>query len=311
MSGTAERLALPESRWVDVDGPVHYREWPGPAGDGPTFVCVHGLGGSLLNWVPIAPGLARHGRVVALDLAGFGLTPPAGRPARVTSNRRLLDGFLDALELPSAVLTGNSMGGMVSLLECAAAPERVAAMILLDAAFPRTRTRAGQFTPRVALLFALYSQGRVGERLATARARRLGAERLLDETLRVSMADPSKLDPTLREAMLDAVRLREDLDYAMPAFVEAAGSIFRAQLRPARYREAVRRAHGPALVIHGTRDRLVPIESARAAAAAHPDWTFVALEGVGHIPQFEAPERVLELVGRWLHGLDAPLSRAG
>jgi pimeloyl-ACP methyl ester carboxylesterase len=71
-------LNLPESRWVEVGGPVHYREWPGPA-DGPTFVCVHGLGGSMVNWALVAPGLARRGRVLALDLAGFGLTAPNGR----------------------------------------------------------------------------------------------------------------------------------------------------------------------------------------------------------------------------------------
>ena len=64
-----ERLGLPEARWADVDGPVHYREWPGPE-TGPTFVLVHGLGGSHLNWAAVAPGLSRRGRVIAPDLAG-------------------------------------------------------------------------------------------------------------------------------------------------------------------------------------------------------------------------------------------------
>ena len=77
---------LPELRTLDIDGPVAYREWGADTGSGPTFVCVHGLGGSLLNWVPVAPGLARHGRVLAVDLAGFGLTPSAGRsPTTPTS----------------------------------------------------------------------------------------------------------------------------------------------------------------------------------------------------------------------------------
>ena len=70
-------LELPDSAWIDVGCRVHYREWPGPA-EGQTFVCVHGLGGSLVNWALVAPGLARHGRVLALDLAGFGLTDPDG-----------------------------------------------------------------------------------------------------------------------------------------------------------------------------------------------------------------------------------------
>src|SRR2546426_905437 len=99
----APRLQLPESRWADVSGSVHYREWQGPA-DGPTFVCVHGLGGSLTNWALVAPGLAEHGRVLALDLAGFGRTPAAGRRTDVGSNWRLVDGFMKALDLPPVVL---------------------------------------------------------------------------------------------------------------------------------------------------------------------------------------------------------------
>ena len=46
-------LELPESRWIDIGGPVHYRQWDAP--DSLTFVCVHGLGGSLLNWLSVAP----------------------------------------------------------------------------------------------------------------------------------------------------------------------------------------------------------------------------------------------------------------
>src|SRR6266540_5052334 len=100
-----ETLELPESQWTDVGGPVHYRDWTGPE-EGPTFVCVHGLGGSLLNWALVAPGLSTRGRVLALDLAGFGLSPAAGRSAGVRSSWRLLGGFLRALELPPVVLVG-------------------------------------------------------------------------------------------------------------------------------------------------------------------------------------------------------------
>src|SRR6266540_5191376 len=117
-----EALGLPESRWADVNGPVHYREWDGPP-DGPTFVCVHGLGGSHLNWAGVAPRLAEHGRVLALDLAGFGLTRTEGRGTGVGSNRSLLDAFLRALHLPPVVLAGNSMGGQISLIQAAHAPQ--------------------------------------------------------------------------------------------------------------------------------------------------------------------------------------------
>ncbi|MBA3689866.1 MAG: hypothetical protein H0W82_00450, partial [Actinobacteria bacterium] len=55
-------LDLPELSSVDLDGPVRYRAWDGPADA--TFVLLHGLGGSSLNWVLAAPGLARLGRVL-------------------------------------------------------------------------------------------------------------------------------------------------------------------------------------------------------------------------------------------------------
>ncbi len=302
-----ETLDLPESRWTDVGGPVHYREWKGPE-EGPTFVCVHGLGGSLLNWALVAPGLSTRGRVLALDLAGFGLSPAAGRSAGVGSSWRLLGGFLRALELPPVVLVGNSMGGMIALIQSAHAPESLTGMILVDAAFPRARLgRAQQPPPRVAALFALYAAGRVGEKLVSRRARSLGAEGLVRETLRVAAANPDSVDPRLVEAMIEQARKRIDMEGATPAFLEAARSIFRAQAMPARYRALVLRARTPALVIHGDRDQLVPPASAVEAARSHDNWRLEILEGLGHIPQMEAPDRWLSTVEAWLDGtpLDA------
>ena len=60
------KLEVPERRALDVEGPVHYREWDGP--DELTFVLVHGLGGSHLSWTSVAPQLSRHGRVLVPDL---------------------------------------------------------------------------------------------------------------------------------------------------------------------------------------------------------------------------------------------------
>lgn len=294
-----ERLGLPESRWIDVNGPVHYRVWECPAA-GPTFVCVHGLGGSLLNWAPVAPGLAQRGQVVALDLAGFGLTPLEERGAGVGSNWKLLDGFLRALDVPRVILIGNSMGGMVSLIQAAQRPASVESLVLVDAAFPRTSSVQGQFDPRVASLFALYSAGRVGEWFVGMRSRRLGAEGLVRETLRVTAADPDSIDPLLVRAMIEQTRRRQETGYATKAFLTAARSIFRAQVTPGRYRTLVRSVTLPALVMHGARDRLVPLAAAEEATANHPDWKLVVFDDLGHIPQMEAPRRWLDEVERWL-----------
>jgi pimeloyl-ACP methyl ester carboxylesterase len=292
-------LQLPESRWADVGGPVHYREWAGPA-EGPVFVCAHGLGGSNLNWALVAPGLASRGRVLALDLAGFGLTPMVGRGSGVGANWRLLAGFLRALDLPPIVLLGNSMGGMISMIQAAHSPETVLAMILVDTPFPRTSGLDGQFRPGTAALFAVYNSRRLGISVTRARARRFGAEGLVAESLRIAAADPTTIDPRLVALMVDLAKARETFDYAAEAFVEAAQSIFQAQVKPAKYRALVRAIRRPALVIHGERDTLVPLHAAAAAAADHDNWELVVFEGVGHIPQIEVPDRWLGAVNGWL-----------
>jgi pimeloyl-ACP methyl ester carboxylesterase len=292
-------LEIPDSRWIDLGCRVHYREWPGPSA-GPTFVCVHGLGGSLLNWALVAPELSRHGKVLALDLAGFGLTDPNGRGTDVGSNRKLLDDFIAALELGPVILAGSSMGGMVSLIQAVHSPPTVDRLILVDAAFPRTRSPRGQFNPRVAAVFALYSNRRLGEWLMTARARRLGAEGVVRETLRIATANPASVDPRLVEAMVEMTERRLEFHYTNRAFLDAARSIFRAQVSPGRYRELVRRVRQPALVTHGALDKLVPLAAAREATAEHPNWKLEVYHDLGHIPMMEAPARWLDTVERWL-----------
>ncbi len=101
------------------------------------MVLVHGLGGSHLNWMHVADPLTDHHHVVAVDLPGFGLTPPAGRRSTMEANRDLVHLF--GLELSPAapvVLVGNSMGGLVVMLEAARHPDCVSHLVLVDPALP-------------------------------------------------------------------------------------------------------------------------------------------------------------------------------
>ena len=192
------------------------------------------------------------------------------------------------------------MGGMLSLVEAAHSPERVEGLVLVDAAFPRARGVRGQPTPRVAAAFALYSSNRAGRWVVTERAKRLGPEGLVRETLRICAANPSSIDPNLVAAHVELARQRISFDYAASAFLSAARSIFRSQVFPTKYRALVQAVQTPALVIHGGRDGLIPVASAREAAALHPNWKLVVFDDLGHIPQMEAPGRWLAAVEAWL-----------
>jgi pimeloyl-ACP methyl ester carboxylesterase len=285
------------ARTVDLGGPFHYVDY---GGEGPPLVLVHGLGGSHLNWMAAGPALAAGARVFAPDLAGFGRTPPAGRRPDVHTNRRLLDRFLAEVVRAPAVLVGNSMGGLISLMEAAAAPERVAGLVLVSPAQPRAPGALPDL--EIAAYFALYSIPVLGERFINWNNARLGPERLVEGTFRRCGVDPARVGPEILAAhvALAAERARE-MPWANEAFLAAARSMLGA-LRPREFWPMAGRVRAPTLLLQGTRDRLVPREASRELARRRPDFAHEELEGLGHIPQLEDPARFLAAVSRWREG---------
>ncbi len=285
------------SRTVDLDGPLHYADFGGPP-DAPPIVCVHGLGGSHLNWAPLGSRLAEHTRVFAPDLAGFGLTEPLGRPTRVPDNAALLHRFLIEVVGEPVLLVGNSMGGMISTVVAAARPEAVRGLVLVDPALPHPR---GSPPDRAVFgTFMRYAVPGLGERFLARRRQVLSPEQAVQEVLDVCCVDPSRVPAELVEASAELVRRRAEIPGLDKAFLVAARSLLGINARPRRYRAAMRAVRAPVLMIHGELDRLIPVEAARQEAARHPLWRLEVLPGVGHVPQMEAPDSVSRLVLDWL-----------
>ena len=290
----------PGARTADLDGPVHYVEHlPLGTPSGATVVCVHGLGGSHANWHDLGPLLAAAGhRVLALDLAGHGRTPRAGRSASVRANRRLLHRFLVEVAGEPVVLLGNSMGGTLSVLEAAAHPEQVLGLVLIGPAAPRPRRELPD--PALARQVALCAVPGVAERALARRRSRLGAEAVVLEQMLLTTADPERVSPAVRALAVDLVASRAAGPDAEAAFLEAARSLVAVLSRPAVYRSKVAAVRAPVLVVHGELDRLVPVDCSRALVASRPDWALEVLDGVGHVPQIEVPERTASVVLSWL-----------
>jgi pimeloyl-ACP methyl ester carboxylesterase len=275
------------------------------------MVLVHGLGGAAVNWSAVGPGLAASARVLAPDLAGFGRTPLAGRSARVRANQRLLGRFVDELAVDPVILVGNSMGGMISLLEAADHPERVAGLVLVDPAVPRPR--GVRLDPRVAMPFAAYAVPGLGERLLARHRARVGPEGMVADVLQVCCAEPEQVPAELVEAMRASTRERVGFTWADAAFLQAARSMITSMvLRPRRYLALIAEVDVPTLVIQGAADRLVPPAAIQALVRNRPEWTVHVLDGVGHVPHLEVPRRFVELLTAWLDAQTAePDRRAG
>jgi pimeloyl-ACP methyl ester carboxylesterase len=295
-------LDLPELETVDLDGPIRYRAWDGPSET--TFVLVHGLAGSHLNWVQVAPGLSGLGRVLALDLPGFGSSPLAGRGAGLMDERRTLSRFIEKLASGRVVVCGNSMGGGIAILQAAVEPDTVAGLVLTSSILPRAH---GWPHPLVVGAFALYDTVGLGERVVRLRMQRMDPEAVVRIGMRMVAADPRSIPEDLVRMNVELVRGRQTDPDAPEAFLAAARSILRLGKRPDVAARALDGVGCPVLLLHGRRDRFVPAAFAEAALSRYPSWRGRIFPDLGHVPQMEAPGRWLAEVADWFaEKLDRP-----
>lgn len=264
------------------------------------MVLVHGLGGSHVNWMRVGPLLAERARVLAPDMAGFGLTPPARRGAGVHANAALLDRFIEEVAEAPAILAGNSMGGMIAILEAVTNPGNVAGLILLDPALP-----LAPGVPRdrqISLAFTAYMTPGIGELFARRRMAVLGPEGMVEETFRLCTVDPSLIPREVIDAHVEVVRQRTRMRWANPSVLRAARSLVPLVVRRRQYQELLRRVQAPTLLVQGMEDRFVQVAAAVLVAKIQPDWTFRPLRGVGHTPHLEAPEETVRTIWEWVDG---------
>ncbi len=286
-------------RWVDIDGAwVHTADWE-PEWVDPEMtpmVLVHGLGGCTVNWELVGQQLAdtHHTRVTAIDLPGFGRTRSESRAPTFPVFLELLATFLT--ERGPALVMGNSMGGALGIALAGNHPDLVTSLVLVNPALPRPRGNFDQLART--LKFAALMAPRAATPIVRARARALGSEGLVDATLAMAMTNPEQLDPALRAKMISLSAERHGFPETATSYTLAGGSLFR-YLTGAINRDLVA-IKCPTLIMHGRRDRLVPIGFARALAAKHRDWEYIELEGCGHVPMMEQPDRFVGVVTDWL-----------
>lgn len=279
---------------IDIGGPVRVAEY---GGDGPLILLVHGLGGSIENWDVTGPLLTGSGRVAALDLIGFGDSAPGDRRPSVEGNARLVSEVIQRFGFESATLVGNSMGGLVSMITAVEHSNRVDRLVLINPALPVSRRRP----PDLEVLTKLIGPLVPGIGVPAFRVYRAAhsPEEETTETLRMITANTATVPAWAKERLTEANRLRRGHEWAIPAFLEADRSIARYVLRPQRFARLIHRIGAPTLLIHGTEDRLVSVDSARWAAQQRPDWTYVEMEGVGHVPMLEAADDLTAITVDW------------
>jgi len=278
---------------IDIGGPVSILDY---GGNGPLVVCVHGLEGSAYNWSLIAPRLAETHRVIAPDLSGFGFTAPLDGGTTVERNVELVKDVIDHFG-GEAMLLGNSMGGLISILTSELYPDCVNSLVLIDPAAPVFSWTTINLPTSARLSVPLIPW--LGGKLIDTFRRRTTVDEGVVEALTFVAAHPELLDPSVWEHATQIAALRRTQPWATRALVDAMHSIAPYVVRKGRFGNLIHKVTQPTLLMHGAQDKLVNAEVARWIGRERPDWTVVLFEEVGHVPMLEAPQRVLEVFETW------------
>jgi pimeloyl-ACP methyl ester carboxylesterase len=253
-------------------------------GEGPPLVLLHGIGHRWQAWEPVMDRLARERDVIAVDLPGFGASPPlpAGLPYTVDTVLSVMAELFEEFGLVRPHIAGNSLGGLFSL-EAADRGLVSSATVLSPAGF----YTAPELRWATTVLRASRLAARTPEPLIDLLARSPKRRRAMFGMI---YGHPDRLD--LAELLADARALRDCAGFEPT--VRAGGGV----------RFAGACADVPVTVAWGTRDRLLlPIQALRAQQRL-PNARFVWLPDCGHVPMGDNPELVAEVL---LEGSSGPL----
>lgn len=263
----------------------------GPAGSGEPALYVHGLGGSATNWTDLMALLCERLAGEALDLPGFGHSPPPVAGYRLRTHVQAVVRRIEARGAGAVHLFGNSLGGAVCTLVAARRPDLVRSLTLISPALPDLRPHRGD--PRLPLLLMPGLERLVRRQLAL-RAPEQRARALLE----LCFADPSRIHPKRMADTVEEVRRRSGLEHESDAFAGSLRGLVGSYLRrgPRAVWAQAATVQAPTLLVWGAQDRLVDVAIAPRAARTFPDARLLVLEGVGHVAQMERPDLVARAV---------------
>ena len=266
-------------------------------GSGPEMVLVHGLGGSTTNWDAVAPALRRIGRVRAIDLPGFGLTPPRS-DFRLETHRRSVIAYLETMDGPFTLI-GNSTGGLLSSMIAASRPDLVDRLVLVSPATPPVLPDPRLDWP-TAIRLAIQATPLLGEMYGRHFIRSNTPEELVRKSLAMITHKPGRVPMELVESSRAMARIRTKLPWAEYATARTATAIAAVYARRSAFVEMVRRIGAATLVVHGVSDHIVSPTAVEWLCSLQPEWELVQMDATGHTPQIDAPLRFLSVVEPWL-----------
>ncbi|WP_375183060.1 alpha/beta fold hydrolase, partial [Marinobacter sp.] len=247
------------------------------ANPGDTIVMVHGFGANKDNWTRLADQLTDDFNVYAIDLPGHGdSSKPLDLGYSLDEQTEHLASILTALGIDRFHMMGNSMGGAITALFAARYPERIKTAVLFDP--------AGIFEHESELVDLV----REGDNpLIPSKPGDL--KRLMDFALEEEPFVPWPILGVLEDKAI----ANQDINRVIFAAIRDSGF-------ESAFRQQITRIQDPVLVVWGKQDRIIDYRNGALFVAAIPDARLELLDGIGHAPMLEAPERSAQLFRTFL-----------
>lgn len=248
-------------------------------GSGKPLLLVHGLGGSWRSWNLILDSLAAHREVIAVDLPGFGQTPPLPGEETITSLANALHGFLDDQDLLGIDAVGSSMGARL-VLELARQGHILGAVVALG---------PGGFW-----------QGWERDVFYHSIDKSIKILRSLRGSLPTLVANPVSRSLLLAQFSDHPWYLPPELTYqelqsfiASPSFDELLKNLAYGEPQQGAPLHSIK---NPLVIGWGRRDRVCLPRQAERALELFPDAKLQWFFNCGHFPQWDAPRQTVRLV---------------
>ena len=257
---------------------LHYRDYAG-ARDKPPILCLHGLTRNVRDYAEFARRYSPQFRVLALDFRGRGRSdydPQAVRYNPVTYAGDVIE-LLDQLEIEQAIFVGTSLGGLVTMVIGATAPERIRAAIINDVGPDVDPEGIDRILSYVGKDIRFSNWDEAADRIASNNGPAF--ERFTHEDW-VRLAK--------RSCREENGEIRFDYDMAIAEPFKAAGPVPEVDLWP------LFKALGtkPLLVVRGANSDLLTADTAARMEEAAPDTRLATVPGIGHAPELSEPEAV-------------------
>jgi pimeloyl-ACP methyl ester carboxylesterase len=262
---------------------LHYRDYPGSA-DRPPLLCLPGLTRNARDFADLAERYSPHFRVIALDFRGRAASDYDPVPARynpLTYAGDVIE-LLDQLGIPQAIFVGTSLGGLVTMVMAATAPQRIAAAIINDVGPDVDPAGISRILSYVGKDVRFKSWDEVG---STISANYGGKFERYTHADWVAMAK--------RNCREENGEIRFDYDMAIAEPFKTAGPVPEVDLWPLFAALGVK----PLLVVRGEKSDLLTAETAEKMQAAAPGMKLAVVPGVGHAPELSEPEAVEAIDG--------------